>query len=150
MREAGLWNSRGLLRSFLRGWGASSQCWLWFPLVLCCLLSMFLLLGNASLAQIGTSVVGCFACFCCCCRRQFLFFVLRKASSFCRENEIFQKKQKKNKTKFYHFLSQKSVQVCCATYLDRFLTQPWPDFWLNLFSHCWPFFPVRICWNPIL
>ena len=25
--------------------------------------------------------------------------------------------------------------------MDRFSTQPWTDFWLNLFSHVWPFFP---------
>ena len=45
---------------------------------------------------------------------------------FCRENEIVQKTKKK--TNNYHCLSQKSVQLCCATCFDRFLTQPWPDF----------------------
>ena len=56
------------------------------------------------------------------------FFVFQKSSSFCRENEILKKnKQEKDKTK-HHFLSQNLVQLCCATYLDQVLTQPWTRF----------------------
>ena len=59
----------------------------------------------------------------------------------------FSKKMKNKKTKITIFLSQKSANKCCATYLDRFLTQPWRDFWLNLF-HIFGLFFLKICWNP--
>ena len=69
----------------------------------------------------------------------FSYFVYQKSHSFYRENENFQN-NKREETDNYHFLSQMSVQFCCAAYLDRFLTQPWPDLWLNLF-HILAFFP---------
>ena len=59
----------------------------------------------------------------------FLFcFVFQKSSSFCRENEILKKNEQQKKTKKHHFLSQNLVQLCCATYLDQVLTQPWTRF----------------------
>ena len=58
------------------------------------------------------------------------------------------KNRREKKTKNDHFLSQKSVQSCCATYLDRFLTQPWPDIWLDLFRIFGLLFLSRTCWNP--
>ena len=42
------------------------------------------------------------------------------------------------------------VQLCCATYLDQVLSQPWAKFWLNLFDFWvffFPFFSLKICWN---
>ena len=47
----------------------------------------------------------------------------------------------KKTTRTTHFLSQNLVQLCCATYLDQVLTQPWTKFWLNLFDIFWPLFP---------
>ena len=34
----------------------------------------------------------------------------------------------KTKKEVDHFLSRLLVQLCCATYLDQFLTQPWSNF----------------------
>ena len=73
----------------------------------------------------------------------FIFFVFQKSSSFCSENDIFQKNEKKRKKNT--FLSQNLVQFCCATYLDQVLTQPWTRFWLNNFCNFWVFLPVLKC-----
>ena len=40
---------------------------------------------------------------------------------FCRENEITKTEDKQK----LPFLSQTLVQLCCASYLDQVLTQPW-------------------------
>ena len=37
----------------------------------------------------------------------------------------------------------------CATYLDSFLTQPWPDYWLNLFHVFGPFFLSQRMLKPL-
>ena len=60
-----------------------------------------------------------------------IFFFLKGEWYF----EKISRKQDKN----YLFLSQNLVQLCCATYLDQVLTQPWTKFWLNLFDMFWPF-----------
>ena len=61
---------------------------------------------------------------------QFFFFLFffQKSSSFCRENEILKKNEQKKDLKKHNFLSQNLVQLCCATYLDQVLTQPWTKF----------------------
>ena len=68
----------------------------------------------------------------------FIFFFLQG------EWDFKEKWAKKDKTK-HHFLSQNLVQVCCATYLDQVLTQPWTKFWLNNFANVWVFLPVLKC-----
>ena len=50
------------------------------------------------------------------------------------------KTSEEKKDKNYPVLSQNLVQLCCATYLDQVLMQPWTKFWLNLFDICGPFF----------
>ena len=74
----------------------------------------------------------------------FFCFVFQKSSSFCRENEIFKKNEQKKEKKKHHFLSQNVVQLCCATYLDHILTQPWTTFWLKFLGI---FTCLKRCWN---
>ena len=65
-----------------------------------------------------------------------LFFFQKNILLSAGRIKFFKKKQD-NKLPF---LSQKYVQLCCAAYLDRFLTQPWPDFLFNLFHIFGPSF----------
>ena len=65
-----------------------------------------------------------------------IFFFLQGEMRFLRKTS--QKKEKKKNI----FLSQNLVQLCCATYLDQVLTQPWTKFWLNIFANFWVFLAV--------
>ena len=53
-------------------------------------------------------------------------------------------KRSKKKDTFFRW---KSVQLCCATYLDGLSTQPWTDFQLNNFVNFWPFSILKKCRN---
>ena len=53
--------------------------------------------------------------------------------------------KRKQKTKITIILSQNFVQLCCTSYLDQVLTQPWTKFWLNLFGIFGHFSDFEIC-----
>ena len=57
----------------------------------------------------------------------FLFFGFYFPSSHypCRKKRIFEKQAKSTTKKKHIFISYKLVQLCCATYLDQFLTYTW-------------------------
>ena len=71
----------------------------------------------------------------------FFFFVFQTSSSFRRENEMLKKNEQKKRQK-NTFVESKLSPICCATYLDQVLTQPWTKFWLNMFANFWVFLPV--------
>ena len=75
----------------------------------------------------------------------FFCFCFSKIFFFLQGEWDFSKKIKEKKEKKNYFLRWKSVQLCCATYLDGFSTQPWTDFQLNNFVNFGPFFLLKKC-----
>ena len=74
---------------------------------------------------------------------------LSKIFFFLQGKWDFQQNAKERGRTITIFLSQKSFQLCCATCLDRSLTQPWTDFWLYLFHMFAPFFLAHNMLKPI-
>ena len=73
----------------------------------------------------------------------FFFFFFKNLLLSAGRMRLFKKiKEKRKKEKKHNFLRWKSVQLCCAAYLDGFSTQPWTDFQLNNFVNFGPFFPL--------
>ena len=81
----------------------------------------------------------CFFFFCFCFSKIFFFLAGRMI--------FFKKIKGKKREKKHNFLRWKSVQLCCATYLDGFSTQPWTDLQLNNFVNFGPFFLFEKCRN---
>ena len=77
----------------------------------------------------------------------FSFLVSQKLLLSAGRMTLFQKNKRK-KTNTFHLLSQTPVQLCCTTYLDWFLTQPWPTLRLDPFHIVGPFSFLNICRNP--
>ena len=59
------------------------------------------------------------------------------------------KNWRRKKTNITLFLSQNLVQLCCVTYLDQVLTQPWDQVLTRPFWHVWPFFIFQNMLKPL-